>query len=423
MANKKVALVRKCKTPDGWRYYPVAMSANGKVKPDAVLVDGVEKKYEVGHYELRSYAGSKLVYSRLKDKNATEALAALKTAQKTANAVAVAGDAGVKVVLDPMRIPLRDAHPRFVQAARDRGAKEAAEIYERTLTDFLNTCKKTYADELTHDDVLKFHGDMRKRGLADRTVFNRHMNLRAFLISLGFRDDALKKLAGERAPRFEKTLPEIYEPEELAAFFKSLETEYDRLLFDLLLETGLREREAMHLEWVDISWARRLLQVRSKPRYRHKIKDAEERELPLSKGLIRKLEHYRKQHPEDQLVFGRLGGTVDEPDGHLLRRLKGLVKKAKLNCGDCVTCAVGGECDRWYLHKFRANYITTLLRNGMDLRSVMVLSGHSDIESVMRYLRPAGTKEMQARRHQVALTPLRPTGTSATPQSGVDRSG
>jgi site-specific recombinase XerD len=55
------------------------------------------------------------------------------------------------------------------------------------------------------------------------------------------------------------------------------------------------------------------------------------------------------------------------------------------------------ECDKWYLHKFRPNYITTLLRNGMDLRSVMVLSGHSDIESVMRYLPPAGTKEMQAK--------------------------
>jgi hypothetical protein len=120
MANKKVTLVRKCKTRDGWRYYPVAMSANGKVKPDAVLVDGVEQKYEIGHYELRSYVGSKLVYTSLKEKNATEALAALKTAQKQANAVALAGDAGVQVVLDPMRIPLRDAHPRFVQAARDR---------------------------------------------------------------------------------------------------------------------------------------------------------------------------------------------------------------------------------------------------------------------------------------------------------------
>jgi integrase len=396
MANKKVQLFRKCKTPEGWKRYPVVMSANGKVKPDAVKVAGVQVIYPVGHYELGSYAGTKRVWTRVNG-NATDALAALQQAQKKANAMAIAGDAGIQVVADAIRIPLRDAHPRFVQAAKDRGAKEAAEIYERTLTDFLSTCRKTYADELTNDDVLKFHGEMRKRGLADRTVFNRHMNLRAFLIHLGIKDDELKKLAGERAPRFEKTLPEIYEPDELAAFFKSLESEYDQLLFDTLLETGLREREAMHLEFVDISWAHRLLQVRSKPRYNHKIKDSEERELPISKGLLKKLEHYRKQHSDDRLVFGRLGGTVDEPDGHLLRRLKVLVRDAGLNCDTCTTCVSSKECEKWYLHKFRANYITTLLRNGMDLRSVMVLSGHSDIESVMRYLRPAGTKEMQAK--------------------------
>jgi integrase len=396
MANKKVQLYRKCKTPDGWKRYPVVMSANGKVKPDAVRVGGVQVVYPVGHYELGSYAGTKRVWTPVKG-NATDALAALLQAQKTANAVAVAGAARVQVVLDPVRIPLRDAHHGFVKAAEDKGSKEAAEIYERTLTEFLAGCSKTYADELTHEDVLKFHGQMRKRGLADRTIFNRHMNLRAFLISLGFREETLKKLAGERAPRFEKTLPDIYEPDELTAFFKALESEYDRLLFDLLLETGLREREAMHLEFVDISWAHRLLQVRSKPRYEHKIKDSEEREVPISKTLLKKLEDYRKEHPEHRLVFGKLGGTVDEPDGHLLRRLKGLVRNAGLNCEVCKTCAESRECEKWYLHKFRANYITTLLRNGMDLRSVMVLSGHSDIESVMRYLRPAGTKEMQAK--------------------------
>jgi integrase len=397
MANKKVALVRKCKTPDGWRYYPVVMSANGKVKPDAVLVDGVEVAYPVGHYDLRSYAGSKLVYTRLKDKNATEALAALKNAQKTANAVAIAGDAGVKVVLDPIRIPLRDAHPRFVQAALDRKSAEASEIYDRTLNEFLAGCKKTYADELTHDDVLRFHGQMRSRGLADRTVYNRHKSLRSFLISLGFAGDALKKLAGEKPPRFEKTMPEIYDPEELTPFFKSLELEYDRLLFNLLLMTGLREREAMHLEWPDISFAHRLLQVKSKPRYKHKIKDCEERELPVPKELVTMLQRYRRSHPNAQLVFGRQAGVVDKPDGHLLRRLKHLVRNGGLNCGICETCLANKECENYTLHTFRRTYITTLLRNGMDLRSVMVLSGHSDIESVIRYLRPVGTKEMMKR--------------------------
>ena len=38
----------------------------------------------------------------------------------------------------------------------------------------------------------------------------------------------------------------------------------------------------MHLEWSDISFAHRTLQVRSKPHHGHRIKDAEERELTLT---------------------------------------------------------------------------------------------------------------------------------------------
>jgi hypothetical protein len=42
-------------------------------------------------------------------------------------------------------------------------------------------------------------------------------------------------------------LPEIYEKDYLRGFFGTLTEEYDRLLFDVLLMTGLREREAAHL--------------------------------------------------------------------------------------------------------------------------------------------------------------------------------
>jgi integrase len=396
MANKRVSLYRKCKTPDGWKRYPVAMSANGRVKPDAVIVDGAEVVYKTGHYELRSFEGSNTKWTRL-DGNATDALAALKVAQKRSVATAMAVDAGVQVVLDPMRIPLRDSYRRFVHAALDRGSKEAAEVYERTLEDFFSGCSKIYADELTHDDVLKFHAQMRKRGLADRTIHNRHLYLRSFLLSLGFSAVKLDAIAGKRAPKFEKTMPEIYEPDDLKPFFKSLDSDYDRLLFDVLLTTGLREREGMHLEWPDISFAHKTLKVKSKPRYGHKIKDSEEREMPLTKELVEQLQAYRKANPDGRLVFGKLGGQVDEPDGHLLRRLKSLVRKAGLNCDECSACVASGECEKWFLHKFRATYITMLLRGGMDLRSAMVLSGHSDIESVMRYLRPAGMEEFQNR--------------------------
>jgi integrase len=397
MANKSVYLVLKCKTPDGWKRYPVVMSKNGKVKPNAVRVGDVEKVYEIGHYELGSYVGSKRVWTRVKG-TATEALAALQTAQKRANAVAEAEDAGVKVVTDEKRAVLKTEATKFAQAALARGSNEAAELYQRTLDDFLTGCSKTYADQLTHDDVLRFHGQMRKDGLSDRTVHNRHMHLRSFMIYLGFPKERVEKIAGKKAPKFEKTMPKIYEPEDLKPFFNSLDTEYDKLLFDLLLTTGLREREAMHLEWTDISYARKILQVRSKPRYQHKIKDSEEREMPLTAGLIKQLQHYQQSHPNQRLVFGKRGGKDDAPDGHLLRRLKRLAREAGLNCGSCEGCAgENNECENWFLHRFRANYITTLLRDGLDLRSVMALSGHSSLESVMRYLRPAGGAEVQKR--------------------------
>jgi integrase len=61
--------------------------------------------------------------------------------------------------------------------------------------------------------------------------------------------------------------------------------EYDRILFKLLLTTGLREREAMHLQWIDISFSRRTLQLGSEPQYEHRAKTAEERELPLTQEL------------------------------------------------------------------------------------------------------------------------------------------
>jgi hypothetical protein len=48
--NISVNLTRRVKTPDGWRYYPVATSTNGRVKPDYVSIGGKEEKLPGGTY-------------------------------------------------------------------------------------------------------------------------------------------------------------------------------------------------------------------------------------------------------------------------------------------------------------------------------------------------------------------------------------
>lgn len=362
-------------------------SANGKIKSDYVIIGGEEKRIRGGHFELRSFAGSKTVWTRIQG-GAAEALAALKTAQAKASIRVEAERAGVAVVADEGRIDLAKARSKFVNAALNRGSVESAEVYGRSITEFLRVTGKTYADQLDDGDMVKFHTAMRKQGLSARTIANRHGHIRSFMKYVKVPADKVKELAGPK-PRYEKTLPEIYGQDELDTFFASLESDYDQLFFDVLLTCGLREQEAMHLTWQDVDMEASKLTLRSNPKWGFKLKDYEEREVPLKTSLLKALQRYRKTHPDAQLVFGAKGGEVDTPDGHLLRRLKRLVRAANLNCGNCDGCRKRNECERWWLHKFRATYITTLLRNKLDLRTVMALSGHSDLESVMRYLRPA----------------------------------
>lgn len=69
---------------------------------------------------------------------------------------------------------------------------------------------------------------------------------------------------------------------------------------------------------------------------------------------------------------------------------------AKLNCGRCEGCkGRNKECHEFTLHKLRRTFITAMLRSGFDLRTVQSWAGHRDIQSTMRYLRPASAREIQ----------------------------
>jgi integrase len=224
-----------------------------------------------------------------------------------------------------------------------------------------------------------------------RTVSNRHSNVKAFFRYCGCDTRELPK-----PPKYDKTMPEIYTDKELNSLFAAVMSPRDNLLFRVLLQTGVREQEAMYLEWDDVDPDRKTVRLQSKQkRWGFRLKDFEERELPLYDDLLKRLMDYKKDHSErGSLIFPK----HNEPDGHMLRALKRVVRAAGLNCGRCDGCQKKArECKNWYLHKFRATYCTKLLRSGVDIRTVQAMMGHSDLESTMRYLRPAESEHIQAR--------------------------
>ncbi len=248
---------------------------------------------------------------------------------------------------------------------------------------------RRYVDEVGPQDVVAFQKALFARGMSQRTVSNRHASVKAFFLFCGLDTKALPK-----PPKYDKTMPEIYTDKELTAFFAAVTSPKENLLFRVFIETGVREQEAMYLEWKDVDPDQKILSLKSKvKRFGFRLKDFEERELPLSDDILERLAAYRKEQAgRDTLIFSLRG----HPDGHMLRTLKRLVRIAKLNCAECDGCmSKSKECGRWYLHKFRATYCTKLLRAGVDIRTVQAMMGHSDLESTMRYLRPAENVQLQ----------------------------
>jgi integrase len=389
MPNTTVTLVRYCKTDEGWKRLSAAFGKNGKLRPGFVEIGPKNHRRQVecpqGTYQLRYYEGTKLRYESVGE-TATTAVTKLEAKQKLLAAKTAAKSIGIELPEAPVR---KEAN-RYVDDRKAQHKLEAAQNAEMVLGEFITSTGRTFLDEVTKQDVLDYQAWLRKQGQSDRTIANKHNRLRSFFKFAGF---DVKAFMPEK-PKFEKTLPTTYSAEEINALLSAADP-YLRLAIELGYKTGLREQEIEFLEWSDIDWTGKVLRVQGKPSRGFTVKDSEQRDVPLPNDLLALLKAYRAEHPQTRLVLGT-GAKHDKPNGHLLRNLKALAKRAGMLCGICDGCKSNRECSQFTLHKLRRSYATMLLRSGVDVRTVQALLGHSDLTSTLRYLRPAGSAETQA---------------------------
>jgi hypothetical protein len=57
--HREVNLTKRVQTPQGMRYCAVVLSANGRVKPDAVLVNGKPERHPEGAYYIEWHDNGK----------------------------------------------------------------------------------------------------------------------------------------------------------------------------------------------------------------------------------------------------------------------------------------------------------------------------------------------------------------------------
>ena len=376
-----------------WHRNPAARGANGRVRPGHALVKGKAVPVADGVYEIRFYEDRRVKYTSA-GKNAADADAQRVRQAQTASATVAAEDAGLQIVVTEDRKTLRGSAAAYISDAEGRGAMAAARMARSATKEFLGLVKKTFVDEVRKEDIYKFHAALRKRKCGDRTVSNKHARIVSWLRFAG--ND---KANIPPKPKYEEGLPTVYEPDQYKALLAAADP-YMRICILLALKCGLRDQELRHLEFRDLNLLNNTLLVRGKPERGFRVKDCEQRELPLPDDLVVELTAWQESRAGKMLV---LGTANDRPNSVLLESLKQLAEKAGLSCGRCDGCArlkepgYRGGCQEFTLHKFRRTCLTTLLRNTVDVRTVQRLAGHSDLESTLRYLRPASGPELQAK--------------------------
>ena len=384
MANtqsKEVNLTKRVQTTKGLRYCPVVQSANGRVRPDLVIIKGQQERHPEGAYYLEwRENGRRVRLSVGKDPADASARRQRKEAELNAlnNGVTVVsanGDDGHKSV--------EAAVANFLDETELTKKPKTLAAYTTALAYFRESCPRLFLQDIERKDLLKFCAFLRdEKKQAPRSVYNKFEIVMTFLKAQGIRG-----LVGKNDwPRFVEEEPEVYEKEELDTLLAKCDAR-ERLWFEFFLMTGMREQEVMYTYWSDTNFGAATVRVTHKPDRGWTPKAYKEREIPIPAKLVKALKAWKaKANRNCGLVFPTAGCR---PKLDFLDSLKAVAERAKLNPED------------FWLHKFRATFATRCLWAGVDLRTVQQWLGHSDMESTMRYLKPSRSQQVREKVNEI----------------------
>ena len=183
--NREVNLTKRIQTPHGWRYCRVVLSANGRVKPDLVVVNGKQECHTEGAYYLEWREGAKRVRLSV-GKDPADASARRQRKEAELNAV----NNGVAVLPDSQNgnRSVAAAVAEFLDETKLTKKPKTLAAYSTALAYFVGSCHKLSLEEIDRKDLLKFSAFLRDdKEQAPRSVYNKFENVMTFFKAQGIR--------------------------------------------------------------------------------------------------------------------------------------------------------------------------------------------------------------------------------------------
>jgi site-specific recombinase XerD len=221
--------------------------------------------------------------------------------------------------------------------------------------------------EITREMIVQFGVSLRKPApLTLRRKYACISSFFGFLQDMGYaHTNPARRLP---LPRVSEYVPVFLSEETAQQLIAAADTPWTKAAVVLLLSTGIRRSEAVTIRLDDLDLESRQLLIRGK--------GDKQRVVPLTEQAVEAIQAYlphRTKSPTRRLFVSAYGGHAIQ--GRVVNAmLAGTISKAGLQ-GQGITP-----------HKLRHTFATHLIRNGVDVRTVQELLGHSEIETTARYL-------------------------------------
>ena len=243
-----------------------------------------------------------------------------------------------------------------------RYSQSTIQTYTFFIADFINFHTKTPLEELTNRDVELFIETVfieRNYSVSSQRQFISALKI----FTVFYPQIKINNLSLER-PKKSRTLPSVLSQEEVLRIIQYTQNIKHRAILTLLYSCGLRIGELINLKLEDFHVERKQLIVK-------KGKGRKDRYVSLADSFLPLLSNYYHSYkPTIYFVEGQNGGKYSAES------IRSFLRKS---------CKKAGIRKLVTPHTLRHSYATHLLENGVDLRYIQTLLGHSKPETTMIY--------------------------------------
>jgi integrase/recombinase XerD len=235
-----------------------------------------------------------------------------------------------------------------------RYSEKTIRTYKGMFEEFINYHFRSEIDKIDEAQVKNFLRYL----VLERKISSSYQNQSINAIKFYYE----KVLGGQRKfyfidrPRKERTLPTVLSREEIVRLFNSVENSKHKCMLMLAYSAGLRLGEIIRLRIADIDYERKQIRI-------VQSKGKKDRYAKLSMKFIVILDEYLEQYRPKNLVFEGIAGGEYSPNS-----LQNIIKAAARKAGIQKNTT---------MHTLRHTFATHCLENGVDLRYIQSMLGHS----------------------------------------------